>query len=405
MKKYCNKGTGMWAMILGGLNLVFIGVAISGSVALEGVTEARVSVNQAKQPLQTSDAGSGVMPGGLQQAVLSRQQRIEADPDTAQAYRARNPEQGLSIRFSDSGVEVSPQKDQDAWRWSMELTAYGYGKDLQPVENAVLKIEGNRITYERGNISEWYINGRRGLEQGFTLAAPPGTKEDSGDLLVMALSLSGDLMPKWRTEGEAVAFTDASGRTVLRYEELYAFDATGRDLPVRLALAAGEFSILVDDTNATYPLSIDPLIFTEDAKLLASDGGPGDLFGWSVVINGDTAVIGAPYDDDVCPGTINCNSGAAYVFVRSGTTWSEEAKLFASDGAAGDVFGESVAISGETAVIGAWLDDDKGMWSGLGPMCMCVAERCGVRRASFWPQMGQRGTLSVVPFRLAGIRL
>ena len=65
MKRYGNKGTGMWTMILGGLNLVFIGMAISGSVTLDGVTEATASVNQANQRLQTSNAGSGVMPEGL----------------------------------------------------------------------------------------------------------------------------------------------------------------------------------------------------------------------------------------------------------------------------------------------------------------------------------------------------
>lgn len=91
---------------------------------------------------------------------------------------------------------------------------------------------------------------------------------------------------------------------------------------------------------------------TEAAKLIASDGAADDQFGYSVAVHGDTAVIGAPEDDDN-----GFDSGSAYIFVRSGTGWSEQAKLTASDGGGGDAFGFSVAVHGDTAVIGAWGDD------------------------------------------------
>ena len=79
----------------------------------------------------------------------------------------------------------------------------------------------------------------------------------------------------------------------------------------------------------------------------------------SVAIAGDTIVVGAYWDDD--NGT---NSGSAYVFTRTGTTWTEQAKLTASDGAADDQFGISVAIAGDTIVVGAYWDDDNGSDSG-----------------------------------------
>jgi hypothetical protein len=101
----------------------------------------------------------------------------------------------------------------------------------------------------------------------------------------------------------------------------------------------------------------------EQAKLTASDGATSDFFGWSVAISGDgnTAIIGASADDDK-----GDNSGSAYVFTRAGTTWSQQAKLVPADGAAYDYFGISVAISsdGNTAIIGAYIDDDKGADSG-----------------------------------------
>jgi hypothetical protein len=97
----------------------------------------------------------------------------------------------------------------------------------------------------------------------------------------------------------------------------------------------------------------------QQAKLTASDGAAGDYFGWSVSISGDYAVVGASFDDDK-----GASSGSAYIFKRDGTTWSQQAKLTASDGAAGDMFGCSVSISGDYAVVGAYYDGDKGYASG-----------------------------------------
>jgi hypothetical protein len=99
--------------------------------------------------------------------------------------------------------------------------------------------------------------------------------------------------------------------------------------------------------------------WSQQAKLAASDGAAGDVFGISVAISGDTVVIGADLADEK-----GSNSGAAYVFSRSGNTWSQQVKLTADDGAAGDLFGIRVTLSGDTAVIGAARDDDKGDESG-----------------------------------------
>jgi FG-GAP repeat protein/putative Ig domain-containing protein len=90
-------------------------------------------------------------------------------------------------------------------------------------------------------------------------------------------------------------------------------------------------------------------VWTQQDKLTASDGAANDLFGFSVAIEGDTAIIGAHLADV----GVNVNQGAAYVFTRSGGVWSELQKLTAPDGAAGDLFGMSVALDAETAVIGA----------------------------------------------------
>jgi hypothetical protein len=150
----------------------------------------------------------------------------------------------------------------------------------------------------------------------------------------------------------------SAGKPLVQYGGLHAFDATGRSLVSRLFTEGEGLHIEVDVTNASYPVTVDP-IFSPKTKLTTSDGATDDHFGYSVAISGDTAVIGAHLDDD--NGT---DSGAAYVFVGSGSTWSEQQKLTASDGAGGDHFGYSVAVSGDTAVIGAHQDDDNGSESG-----------------------------------------
>jgi FG-GAP repeat protein/fibronectin type III domain protein len=93
-------------------------------------------------------------------------------------------------------------------------------------------------------------------------------------------------------------------------------------------------------------------------KILASDGAAWDLLGQSVAIDGDTIVIGASRDDD--NGT---DSGSAYVYRWNGSAY-DEIKLTASDGATGNWFGYSVAVDGDTIVIGAYDDDDNGSGSG-----------------------------------------
>ncbi|HWR63417.1 MAG TPA: hypothetical protein VN365_03340, partial [Candidatus Thermoplasmatota archaeon] len=98
---------------------------------------------------------------------------------------------------------------------------------------------------------------------------------------------------------------------------------------------------------------------TQEAKLIASDGGWSDQFGNSVSISGDTALIGAHWDI-----TNEFHAGSAYVFSRTGTTWTEQQKLFASDGSLDDTFGVSVSLDGDTALIGAFGDDDIGDESG-----------------------------------------
>jgi hypothetical protein len=113
------------------------------------------------------------------------------------------------------------------------------------------------------------------------------------------------------------------------------------------------------EAGAAYVYHRDGEDWFEEAKLTASDGGAGDQFGYSVAVDDGVIVIGAYGDDD------NGNSaGAAYVFRYNGGTWVEEAKLTALDGVASDLLGFSVGVSGDVIVLGAYGDDDLGSASG-----------------------------------------
>ena len=96
-------------------------------------------------------------------------------------------------------------------------------------------------------------------------------------------------------------------------------------------------------TGAAYVFARSGTAWSQQAMLTAAHGAPSDRFGWSVAIYGSTAVVGAPYR----------KSGTAYVFARSGTAWSQQAQLAATDGAVGGLFGSSVAIYGSTALVSA----------------------------------------------------
>ena len=114
-----------------------------------------------------------------------------------------------------------------------------------------------------------------------------------------------------------------------------------------------------DQSGSAYVFTRTGSNWTQQAKLLALDGAAGDYFGWSVSLSGDSALIGADGDDEQGE-----SSGSAYVFTRTGSNWTQQAKLLAPKGTAYDSFGWCISLSGDIALIGAPFDDDKGDQSG-----------------------------------------
>ncbi len=169
-----------------------------------------------------------------------------------------------------------------------------------------------------------------------------------------------------RLSGSAYLFDANTGRQVAK---LLPNDGAAHDWFGWSVAISGATAIVTaprDDDNdpnsgSAYLFDIsDPANPTQITKLLPNDGAGDDWFGYSVAISGTTAIVGARWDDDN-----GFHSGSAYLFdISDPANPIQIAKLLAKDGAAVDTFGVSVAISGATAVVGAWGDDDNGDRSG-----------------------------------------
>jgi RHS repeat-associated protein len=312
-------------------------------------------------PLVTQSAFSGVV-GADEQAY-----RIRA---SGRGVRAASPAQGLWAHFGRSTVLIGA----GATRLGLSLQTAGYGPSPAAVEGAAPRAQGNRVVYRRGTLNEWYVNGPAGLEQGFTIARAPSG--GAAGPLTLSMALSGDVRASLAAGGRALTFSGAGGPS-LRYSGLLATDARGRTLHSWLGLRGRRVLLSVDTRGAHFPVRIDPLI-QQGVKLTgSSETGEGHL-GFSVALSadGNTALVGG-YND-------NSGAGAAWVFTRSGSTWSQQGgKLTGSGETGAGHFGASVALSpdGNTALIGGPADN-----SGVG------AAWAFTRSEGKWTQQGSKIT-------------
>jgi len=239
---------------------------------------------------------------------------------------------------------------------TMTLESVGRGQVSSKIQRTTMpEVDGlvawqHHLVHNTSVAEYWRVD--EGIEHGYVLEnSPSGEGPVSIDLRFSGLTP--------RPLAHAVSLQDTSGVERVRWDRLLAWDATGTTLPATFAIRGATVSLEVDDRSAVYPIVIDPT-FAQDAYLKASNAEAADYFGASVDISGDTLVVGA-WGEDSADSTESDNTelqaGAAYVFVRSGSTWVQQAYLKASNAGADDRFGFSVAISGDTIVVGAPHED------------------------------------------------
>lgn len=296
-------------------------------------------------------------------------------------YFAANPGQQLTARFTPEGVRLGSGYLGHDWAAKLQFSKDG----VSPTSSLSLSQHDNRVVYrhEEG-ITEWYENKVSGFEHGFHLKARPawaGEGELVLHMITSGVSMDHETNVAHEVTSSALRMVASNGQALMRYSDLKVWDATGRTLAAQMSPTQRGLAIRIDDSQAVYPLMIDPLITSLEQTLTPGGGGDGsanDNFGQAVTILDDTAVMGAPNDDTAA----GANAGSVYVFKRAGSIWSLEGKLVAGDGAPSDSFGNAVAVSVDTVIVGAEKDGQTGI-SGHGSAYIFV------RSSGAWSQQAK----------------
>jgi FG-GAP repeat len=263
--------------------------------------------------------------------------------------RAANARAGLDAHFGRAGAGIVA----GAATAELSIESIGRGAVLRAVSAAQPTSSDNRVELRRDGLVEWYVNGPAGLQHGFTLSERPVPTRD-GEVII-GLRVRGDYRVTVNESGDSATLNSERGPT-LRYAGLVAYDAEGRELPARMEANASGIRLVVDDTDAAYPIVVDPFIQSSDDVFPVT--GATKWFGISVAVEGDTMVAGAWFGDIEYPG--DCENGMAYVFERNGSPiWRLVARLQSSRPDPfcwGEDFGVSVAISGDWIAVGSPTD-------------------------------------------------
>ena len=307
-------------------------------------------------PAAPGQPGAAALPAGAGEGWWSLvQAKIAASEyefrTRAGALMAPNRAQDFRVRISGAGVHLEPrERNERGWDWTWHTRSWGREDAPIALAAAELVADADRADCLREGLTEWYVNAEEGLEQGFTIAAPPAGE---GRLCVTG-AFAGGLAARETGDG-AIDFLGESGARLLRYDELLAWDATGRALDCELALAGETIRLLVDDTGASYPVVIDPLVSSPDWAW--STEWSYSQTGYSVSTAGD--VNGDGYSDVIvgAPGYsyYTTGDGRAFCFLGGPDGLAADYDWAYSSAALNAFFGYSVSTAGD--VNGDGYDD------------------------------------------------
>ncbi|UUX93317.1 PGF-pre-PGF domain-containing protein [Methanoplanus endosymbiosus] len=318
------------------------------------------AVNDAQSVFSVDNGGGDVVSTGLfsgdlpdlnlQHSIMDSLHSFTYDKDSG-TWQAYNSGEDITVSAGSSGSFVFTT---GRGTFGMALAGVGHGADLKAPGKGVPDADGRSLTFVYNGFSEWYKNHDEGIEHGMTVFSAP---EGDGSL-VAEFCVSGDLSIS--SSGGSIYLLDSEG-PVYKYSGIEAWDSSGRALASSMTISGDKIIWEADDSDAVYPVTIDPML-TQVKILTASDKASGDLFGYSVSISDDVAVVGAKGADS------GGNSrGQAYIFYKDSggaDNWGQVKILTASDKSDIDEFGYSVSLSGDTVVVGARYAESGGLYRG-----------------------------------------
>jgi len=305
--------------------------------------------------------GTSAWTSDVSEAIQRSEYRFRPVAAEPGVWSAPNRAQSLRSRVSPAGIEVFPRSIRADGRrapWKLELATTSFGRfgDARTLGQPALRAEGARVELDHGLLLEWFENGCEGVEQGWTIRARPRGVEP----VWIGLRIAGDLDLRIDDSARCAALVDPRGTVRLRYRDLLVFDATGRELRARIRQAPAPvqsgpsgpgdergFGIEIDDTDAAYPLTVDPVL---TGPTWTAEGDQASAwFGHSVTTAGDVngdgysdVIVGAPLFDGG-----ESEEGRAFLFLGSATGLPSSPAWTAEGDQPGANFGLSVGTAGD----------------------------------------------------------
>jgi hypothetical protein len=351
-------------------------VSISGDYAIVGAHNKDTSKGAAyiytrsgttwgnEQKIQASD-GSGAVPNVTVGDKFGQSISLSGDYAIVGA-----PTDTINHTYNGSAYVYTRDPSTGQWGGVQKLTAYDKAQNDRFGSSVSISGDyafvGNLQINRNDSSGSVYIFTRNGTTWGYDQKIQANDKAQ-GDNFGRSVSISGDYAivgasSKDTSKGAAYIYTRSG--TTWTQQANFAGEATQDNFGISVSIS-GDYAIVgayledtgAADAGAAYIYTRDPStgVWGNEQKIQASDKAQNDRFGHSVSISGDYAIVGALLED---PDGIG-DAGAAYVFKREGTTWSEIKKIIASDKESSDYFGYSVAIDGTHAIVGA-RDEDPG---------------------------------------------
>jgi hypothetical protein len=300
-------------------------------------------------------------------------------------------------------IKASNTEYGDYFGWSVALSGDTLAVGAFGEDSAAIGVNGNQADNAASSSGAAYVfvrNGTTWTQQAYVKASNPGASDYfgwsvalSGNTLAVgayledssAVGLNGNQADSTTAVDSGAAYvfvrtgttwaqqayvkasntgaSDSFGRSVALSGDTLAVGAYAEDSAAAV-VNGNQADNVATDAGAVYVFFRNGATWVQQAYVKASNSGGGDLFGYSVALSGDTLSIGAYGEDSAATGVNGdqsnnaaANSGAAYVFVRNGTMWAQQAYVKASNPGVSDYFGYSIALSGDTLAVGAYVED------------------------------------------------